>query len=120
MPAIAAFWTSSNEARPDTIRTEPDTGTLPSRRAQPVALSTALWRPTSSRTTKGSPDVVKMPAAWRPPVDSKTRCCSRSWSGNVASVSGDTRHSSAAGEKRVFSFTASRAALPQTPHEDVV
>jgi hypothetical protein len=120
MPAIAAFWTSSNDARPDTISTVPPSGTRPSNSAQPVALSTALCRPTSSRTTSSSPAAVKMPAACRPPVDSKTRCRSRSRSGKVTSVSGATRHASPAGENRVFSLTASSAALPQTPQDDVV
>ncbi len=57
-PAIAAFCTSSNDARPDTISTVPPSGTRPSSNAQPVALSTALCRPTSSRTTSGSPSVL--------------------------------------------------------------
>ena len=38
-----------------------------------MTLSTALWRPTSSRTTSSSPRASKSAAAWRPPVASKPR-----------------------------------------------
>src|ERR1044072_5345329 len=73
IPAIAAFCTSSNDARPDTISTVPPSGTRPSSSAHPVALSTALCLPTSSRTTSGSPPTVKRAAPCRPPVGPHTR-----------------------------------------------
>ena len=82
-PAITAFCTSSNDARPETISTQPRAGTRSCCSAQPSTLSTALCRPTSSRTTSGVPAAVKSPAACRPPVESKTRCAERSASGNA-------------------------------------
>ena len=54
-PPATAFWTSSNEARPLTARTCSRSGRRPARRAQPRTLSTALWRPTSSRRQRRSP-----------------------------------------------------------------
>ena len=51
------------------------------RSAQPSTLSTALCRPTSSRTTSGEPSAVNSPAACRPPVDSNRRWALRSVSG---------------------------------------
>jgi hypothetical protein len=119
-PAIAAFWTSSNEARPDTISTVPAAGTRFSSSAQPMALSTALWRPTSSRATRSSPSAVNRPAACRPPVDSNSRCAARSVSGRQARTDGETVTGSSSGGQRVVSRTASKAAFPHTPHEDVV
>jgi hypothetical protein len=50
IPAITAFCTSSKDARPLTSSTQPASGSLPSRSAQPTTLSTALCLPTSSRT----------------------------------------------------------------------
>ena len=49
-PATDAFCTSSNESRPLTQRTRSASGSKPSRNAQPTTLSSALCRPTSSRT----------------------------------------------------------------------
>ena len=43
-------------------------------KAQPMTLSMALCRPTSSRTHRTSPSSVKRPVAWRPPVRSKVGC----------------------------------------------
>jgi hypothetical protein len=80
-PAIAAFCTSSNDARPETISTWPAAGTRPCSSAQPSTLSTALCRPTSSRTTSGEPSAVNSPAACRPPVESNSRWLLRSTSG---------------------------------------
>ena len=50
MPARLAFWTSSNEARPLTLANTPWSGKRPASSPTPIALSIALWRPTSSRT----------------------------------------------------------------------
>jgi len=72
-PAITAFCTSSNEARPLTISVVPLSGRRPASSAQPMTLSTALCRPTSSRTHNNSPPASNNAAACRPPVRSKTR-----------------------------------------------
>ena len=46
--------------------------------AMPIALSIALWRPTSSRSTMQLAGVRRRaPVAWRPPVRAKARCASR-------------------------------------------
>ena len=119
-PAIAAFCTSSNDARPDTSNTVPRNGIRPSSNAQPSTLSTALCRPTSSRTTRAVPSAVNSPAPCRPPVAANTRCRSRNASGSAARVSGLTRSGSSATGNRVLSRTASSAAFPHTPHDDVV
>ena len=88
MPAMSAFWVSSNEARPDTMSTVPRRGSRPLVSAHPTTLSTALWRPTSSRSTRSSPVAPSnSPAACSPPVLANTSWCSRSRSGNVASRS---------------------------------
>ena len=55
IPPESAFCMISNEARPLTRRTCRSSGSYPSRNARPIVLSTALWRPMSSRTTFGSP-----------------------------------------------------------------
>ncbi len=65
-PAIAAFWISSNEARPESRSTEPVAGMRPFSRAQPSTLSTALCRLTSSRITCSSPAAPKSPAPCGP------------------------------------------------------
>ena len=51
------------------------------RAAQPSTLSTALCRPSSSRTTSGAPPAVNKPAPCSPPVESNTRWAARSASG---------------------------------------
>ena len=55
IPATAAFCTISNESRPLTWRTWSASGTRPARTCSPTTLSTALWRPTSSRTEMARP-----------------------------------------------------------------
>ena len=52
-PAAQAFCTISKLARPLTNRPEPARRQPPSSSSRPTTLSTALWRPTSSRTTSG-------------------------------------------------------------------
>ena len=63
----------SKLALPETTSTRPRAGRSPWRSAQPMTLSTALCRPTSSATRSGVPSAVKSPAACRPPVRSKAR-----------------------------------------------
>ena len=60
-PATAAFCTSSNERRPLTQRIEFASGSRPAWNAQPMTLSIALWRPTSSRTHSSSSVRVEQP-----------------------------------------------------------
>ena len=55
IPATAAFWTSSNDSRPDTSSTSFASGSDRSSTAAPTSLSSALCRPTSSRTATRSP-----------------------------------------------------------------
>ena len=60
-PATAAFWTSSKEIRPLRQRIASASGSRPSANAQPTTLSSALWRPTSSRRQRSSPSAVEEP-----------------------------------------------------------
>jgi hypothetical protein len=120
IPAIQAFWVSSKLARPETSSTWPVSGNRPSRSAQPITLSTALCRPTSSRSTSRSPAAENRPAACRPPVRSKVRWAARSRSGRSASVRAGTVSSSAETSNRDRVRTASMLAFPQTPQEEVV
>ncbi|KQU33450.1 hypothetical protein ASH04_06200 [Rhodococcus sp. Leaf233] len=120
IPAITAFCASSNEARPLTINIVPRSGTRSCSVAQPTTLSTALWRPTSSRRTSMSPSAVNSAAACKPPVVSKTFCAARRVSGSPASVSDVTTTSSSSGECLVRNRIASSDPLPQTPHDEVV
>src|SRR5215207_4907549 len=83
-PATAAFWTTSNEHRPETNSTRPVSGRRPSVAAHPITLSTALWRPTSSRTQSTPPSASQTAAACSPPVCSNTRWASRTRSGIAA------------------------------------
>ena len=117
MPAIAAFWVSSKLARPLTMSTCPDSGSRPSRTPSPITLSTALCRPTSSRSATSSPSAVNSPAACSPPVFSNTSCAARSRSGSASSTSSGSRAPSAATSNAVLVRIASMLALPQTPQE---
>ena len=117
MPAIHAFCTSSNDVRPLTCSSVPASGSRPSASAQPTTLSTALCRPTSSRTQSTSPAAVNSPAACSPPVRSKTAWASRNRSGSAASRGAGTRTASSATDQRAVVLTASRLSLPHTPHE---
>ncbi len=118
---MTAFCASSKEALPDTSRTLLDSGSRPDSSARPISLSTALCRPMSSRTSSSSPSGENNAAACRPPVRSNTRCSARSRSGSTVSRSGPTRTGgeSAIGHRAVVR-TASRPALPHSPHDDVV
>ena len=89
MPAIEAFCVSSKLARPDTMSTMPVSGSRFSFTAQPITLSTALWRPTSSRSTSIRPvRPSKRAAACSPPVFSNTAWAARSCSGKVTRTAG--------------------------------
>ncbi len=82
--------------------------------AQPTTLSTALWRPTSSRTTTRSPLTVNSAAACSPPVSANSCCAERSRSGNAASTVRGTAVSTVISRAR-----RSRSAIatrPHTPH----
>ena len=121
MPAIIAFWASSKLARLDTISTVPVSGSRFSFSAQPITLSTALCRPTSSRSTSISPVAPSnSAAAWSPPVFSNTVCRVRNRSGNEVSSSASTRTGSSITGKEDLVRTASMLALPQRPQELVV
>ena len=65
-----------------------EAGTRLSRSKRPTTLSTALWRPTSSRSAITSPAASNRPAAWRPPVRSKTPWPERSLSTSLGSSDG--------------------------------
>ena len=160
-PAMAAFCTSSNDARPDSARMAgrsslpappgpaspprapvpsvsprapvpsvsprapgaPTAAKAPDMRSAPIALSAALWRPTSSRMTTGWPPPVKMPAAWMPPVVANAVWCSRKSSGRRTSTRGSNRSSPAPSPERAAArraITCSIDVVPQIPHALVV
>ena len=116
MAAINAFCTSSKPARPLTTRIRSRSGTSSRSTKWPIALSTALWRPMSSRTQSGSPSSVKIPAAWMPPVASKSVCAARRRSGSASKSAG--RHSIGVIGGSAWS-RSSIEALPQTPQAAV-
>ena len=64
---MAAFCTISNPPRPLTNKLA-ESGKRFASSAQPITLSTALWRPISSRNTNSSPAASKSAAACKPPV----------------------------------------------------
>ena len=117
-PATAAFWTSSKDKRPLTQSTWSASGRSCSRNAQPTTLSSALCRPTSSRTHNGSPTAEKSPVACRPPVTANAACASRSRSGS--DPTSDIGSRSCDSTRGASTSTASSAPLPQTPHDDEV
>src|SRR5690606_5441432 len=80
-PAAHAFWMISKLVRPLTNRASCGAGSSSSSRSRPTTLSTALWRPMSSRTTSGSPPRSNAAAAWTPPVRSNSSCAARTFSG---------------------------------------
>ena len=85
----------------------------------PVTLSTALCRPTSSRTTSSSPAAVASAGA-----RARRRCgrrpagASRSRSGSGRTTSSGDRVRRTTGSARGTSSTASTLSLPHTPHAD--
>src|SRR5579871_3052008 len=116
MPAAMDFWRISKLVRPDTIRMVLEAGRRDSDRAQPISLSTALWRPTSSRAASRSPVAVNMPAACKPPVRMKTAWAHESRSGSWATVERATSMSLATGGDLIA--IAARDDLPHTPQLD--
>ena len=86
-PAATAFCTISNDTRPLTTSSRSRAGSRPSSSARPTTLSTALCRPTSSRTGPSVPSASARAAACTPPVRSKARWCARIASGKPASTS---------------------------------
>src|SRR6476469_598135 len=120
IPAMIAFWVSSNDARPDTTSTHPTPGTRPLCSAHPTTLSTALCRPTSSRTVSSSPSAVKRPAAWSPPVLSNDRCSARSASGSSAMTLAANSVASERTSNADCARSCSMLALPHTPHDELV
>src|SRR5713101_510875 len=117
MPATHAFWMISKPPRPLTIRTFSESGSFPASNAQPTTLSTALWRPTSSRSAAISPRVSNSPAACKPPVRPKIACASRRLSGRRHSTCGSSRRFGLGGSMP-RTRTCSMVALPQMPQLD--
>jgi len=113
MPARRAFWTISKEVRPLTCRMQFESGINRWSSAAPTTLSTALWRPTSSRATSNFPRPSKSPAACSPPVRAKPCCASRSRSGSSSRSSTSTARSPFTGGATARS--SSIVARPQTP-----
>ena len=118
-PAAQAFCTISTEARPLTNSPRPVAGSSPASSIAPTTLSTALWRPTSSRVSSTVPSRSKAAAAWTAPV-----LANRPWplvtrrrhARHHRSV--DRRRSSAAGARR--SSKPSIWSLPHQPQLDDV
>src|SRR4051794_4821515 len=117
-PAAHAFWTISKLARPETNSTSPAAGRRPSSRRRPTTLSTALWRPMSSRTTSGSPVGSTAAAAWAAPVDANTPWPARTRSGTAARTARGTGAVAGSGARRVARWAS--VVEPQRPHDDVV
>ena len=96
-------------------------GSRSSSSAQPTTLSTALSRPTSSRSTRISPPA---PSNWAatcsPPVSSKTACTARSCPAKVWASAAAMRIGSSRTRWADWVRTASVPALPHSPHELVV
>ena len=113
IPATAAFWTISKLTRPDTSRTQSaradrsggssGRGRRPpvaARAKEPTTLSTALWRPTSSRTHQGRPRRSNRPAVWSPPVRSKPCWSCRRASGSPRRTPGGSASAGPTGGRR--------------------
>ena len=117
-PATAAFWTISKLTRPETIRIRSQSGSSRTRTREPMTLSSALWRPTSSRIATRRPSVSNRPAACSPPVRSKAAWAARSASGSeVITERATTGRPFGSGSQRTA--TSSIDALPQIPHDAV-
>ena len=76
-----------------------DSGTFPSSSRLPISLSSALWRPTSSRRSSSCPSRSNSPAACSPPVRSNTRCAVAQDVGQRAEQR-RARHREALGDRR--------------------
>ena len=118
-PAIAAFCTNSKLARPLTKRSESANGQRPIANCEPSTLSTALCRPTSSRTAMSSSARVNNAAAWMPPVFAKSGWAKRTRSGNECNDDVEMAHSAIA-IGSIVPITASIDRLPHAPQLEVV
>ena len=116
-PATAAFWTISKLTRPLTMTIRSWSGICFARTCDPTSLSSALCRPTSSRSARSSPFGVNSPDAWRPPVSSNAFWAARSRSGRASSTRRSTIGPSGMGSERTA--TSSSEALPQIPQDAV-
>ena len=85
----------------------------PSRAALPTTLSTALWRPTSSRQTRSCPSASNSPEACSAPVRPKLSWARRRRSGSACRTSRRTRRLDREGVAWVA--RASKDALPHRP-----
>ena len=101
MPAVAAFWMISKLARPETRSTLLGSGRCPASSSEPISLSSALCRPTSSRRPISFPLVSNSAAACRPPVWSNRRCAFRSSGGSPVIVAASTTGPSGMGALHV-------------------
>ena len=81
-----------------------------------MTLSTALCRPTSSRTTTRVPSASNSPAACSPPVLPKPGCCSASRSGSESTVS---RSSVTGGAGAAAASTSWTVSVPHTPQAEL-
>ena len=118
MPAAHAFCTISKLARPLAKRARSTAGSAPSSSSRPTTLSTALWRPMSSRTTIGSPRRSHAAAACTAPVRPNKVWAATARSGSEASTSSDHGAWSGSGSSRARS--SSIAVEPHMPQDDVV
>src|SRR6185312_1263598 len=74
MPAAAAFCTISTLQRL-VMRAKPSAASRPRQAMAPISLSSALWRPTSSRANWIRPALFTQAAAWTERVSWLTACC---------------------------------------------
>ena len=85
-PAMTAFCTSSNEARDEVSSARSAIGSSSASSAEPITLSIALCRPTSSRTRSIEPSGRTRAAACSPPVCLNACCWIRSRSGRLVII----------------------------------
>jgi hypothetical protein len=85
-----------------------------------MTLSTALWRPTSSRTTTTVPSGSKGAAACTAPVAANSSWAPRTRSGMAASSSSPNAIAPVAGSGASRSHSSSIEAEPHSPHDEVV
>src|SRR5882724_1389708 len=117
-PAASAFCIISKDVRPLSSKTRCRSGRRSASNAQPTTLSSALWRPTSSRSTRSLPVRSNKAQACRPPVRLKDSWAEASAPGNPISTCGSISQRSSTGGN--CCRTASMDALLQIPQlEDV-
>lgn len=110
-PKIAAFSTISKEQRL-VVSMKPSAAPIPARRHAPIVLSSALCRPTSSRTTSRSPRLSHQAAACVARVEAKIGCASSSSDSAraIAAPSGVTPCTGVEAEDLVEALDAAQAA----------